>query len=54
MRLRAWFTAELPAFMRPSRIVLVDQFPLGPNGKLDRATLRASLEPDGLDGEGAQ
>ena len=42
-RLRAWFAAELPAFMRPSRIVLRDQMPLGPNGKLDRAALRAEL-----------
>ena len=50
-RLRAHFAAELPAFMRPSRIVFVDRFPLGPNGKLDRAALRALIERDGLDGE---
>ncbi len=53
-RLRTWFAAELPAFMRPSRIVLIDRFPLSPNGKLDRAALRASLEQDGLDGEGPE
>ena len=43
-RLRAHFTAELPAFMRPARIVFWDRMPLGPNGKLDRASLRAELE----------
>ncbi len=43
-RLRAHFTAELPAFMRPSRIVLIGQMPLGPNGKIDRTALRAMLE----------
>lgn len=43
-RLRAHFAAELPAFMRPARIVLVPQMPLGPNGKLDRTALRAMLE----------
>ncbi|MCY7281270.1 MAG: AMP-binding protein [Sphingomonas bacterium] len=50
-RLRAHFAAELPAFMRPVRIVLIPQMPLGPNGKLDRAALRMLLEDDGLDGE---
>ena len=43
-RLRAHFAAELPAFMRPQRIVLIPQMPLGPNGKLDRAALRAEFE----------
>jgi acyl-CoA synthetase (AMP-forming)/AMP-acid ligase II len=43
-RLRAWFAAELPAFMRPARIVIRERMPLGPNGKLDRARLRAELE----------
>jgi acyl-CoA synthetase (AMP-forming)/AMP-acid ligase II len=43
-RLAAYFAAELPAFMRPSRIVLRPHLPLGPNGKLDRARLRAELE----------
>ena len=50
--LRTHFAAELPAFMRPARIVLIDRFPLGSNGKLDRAALRALLDRDGLDGEG--
>ncbi len=43
-RLCAHFAAELPAFMRPARIVLIDQMPLGPNGKLDRTALRRVLE----------
>ena len=43
-RLRAHFAAELPAFMRPARIVLIGQMPLGSNGKLDRAALRAVVE----------
>ena len=43
-RLRAHFAAELPVFMRPVRIVLIDQMPLGSNGKLDRAALRAGFE----------
>ena len=46
-RVRAHFKAELPAFMRPARIVMVDRFPLGPNGKLDRAALRAMLDRKG-------
>ncbi len=48
-RLRAYFKAELPAFMRPVRIVLIPQMPLGPNGKLDRAALRADLEQGSRD-----
>ena len=46
-RLSEHFAAELPAFMRPSRIVLVDQFPLGSNGKLDRTALRAVIDGEG-------
>ncbi len=43
-RLNAHFAAELPAFMRPAQIVLIPRMPLGPNGKLNRAALRADLE----------
>jgi acyl-CoA ligase (AMP-forming) (exosortase A-associated) len=40
-RLRAWLAAELPAFMRPKRIIWRDRLPLGANGKLDRARIEA-------------
>ncbi|MEO8142422.1 MAG: AMP-binding protein, partial [Sphingomicrobium sp.] len=43
-RLRAHFAAELPSFMRPTRIVLLAQMPLGPNGKVDRTALRLALD----------
>jgi acyl-coenzyme A synthetase/AMP-(fatty) acid ligase len=43
-RLRAYFAAELPAFMRPKRIVWRDRLPVGPNGKLDRAAIQASVQ----------
>lgn len=42
-RLRSYFTAELPGHLRPSRIVWRDALPVGPNGKLDRTALQASL-----------
>ena len=38
-RLRAYFIAELPAFMLPREIVWRDSLPVGPTGKLDRAAL---------------
>jgi acyl-CoA synthetase (AMP-forming)/AMP-acid ligase II len=43
-RLRAWFAAELPAFMRPDRILWRDRLPLGANGKLDRTAIQAEME----------
>ena len=45
-RLRAWFAAELPAFMRPKRIVWRDSLPVGPNGKVDRAAISAELQEE--------
>ena len=38
-RLRAYFTAELPAFMHPREIAWRDALPTGPTGKVDRAKL---------------
>jgi acyl-CoA synthetase (AMP-forming)/AMP-acid ligase II len=38
-RLRAFFAAELPAYMQPREIVWREALPLSPNGKVDRAAL---------------
>jgi acyl-coenzyme A synthetase/AMP-(fatty) acid ligase len=38
-RLRAYFTAELPAYMQPREIVWRDALPTGATGKVDRAAL---------------
>jgi acyl-CoA synthetase (AMP-forming)/AMP-acid ligase II len=45
-RLRAWFAAELPAFMRPARILWRGKLPIGPNGKLDRTAIQAQLQEE--------
>ncbi len=45
-RLRAFFAAELPAFMRPARILWRDRLPVGPNGKLDRTAIQAALQEE--------
>ena len=42
-RLRAHLKRELPPHMQPARIVWRDALPVGPNGKLDRAALKAAL-----------
>ncbi|MFC7537023.1 AMP-binding protein [Sphingomonas sp. GCM10030256] len=41
--LRSYLRAELPQHMQPARFVWRDSLPLGPNGKLDRAALKAEL-----------
>ncbi|MDQ3139193.1 MAG: AMP-binding protein [Pseudomonadota bacterium] len=41
--LRTYLKRELPNFMQPGTILFRDALPKGPNGKLDRATLRQEL-----------
>ena len=41
--LRAYLRRELPPHMQPQRIVWKEKLPVGPNGKLDRAALKAEI-----------
>ncbi len=45
-RLKSWFAAELPAFMRPKRIIWRHELPVGPNGKLDRSRIQAEAQEE--------
>ena len=42
-KLRTFLRRELPPHMQPRDIVWKDRLPVGPNGKLDRAALKAEL-----------
>jgi thioesterase domain-containing protein len=44
--LRDFLRQRLPEYMIPSRIVLVDSFPVSPNGKIDRRALTAQSPAD--------
>ena len=42
-KLRAYLRRELPAHMQPHRLLWKDRLPVGANGKLDRAALKAEI-----------
>ncbi|BBZ51907.1 non-ribosomal peptide synthetase [Mycobacterium heidelbergense] len=46
--LRGMLSARLPRYMVPQRIVMVDEIPLTPNGKLDEAALAAADTAEGF------
>jgi aspartate racemase len=45
-RLRGYLQTKLPPYMLPAAFVLMESWPLSPNGKLDRAALPAPPETD--------
>ncbi len=49
--LREYLTRSLPSFMVPQMFMLLDAFPLAPNGKLDRGALPAPMSEENSWGE---
>jgi myxalamid-type nonribosomal peptide synthetase MxaA len=47
--LRAWLRDRLPDYMIPGRIMVLEEFPLTPNGKIDRNRLPAAMAGGGDD-----
>jgi acyl-coenzyme A synthetase/AMP-(fatty) acid ligase len=41
--LRDWFKRQLPNFMQPGDVLWRPELPRNPNGKLDRAAIRAEM-----------
>ena len=48
--LRGMLSARLPRYMVPQRIIMVDEIPLTPNGKLDETALAAVDNAEAVDG----
>ncbi len=43
LALQDWLNRQLPDYMLPAKYLLLDSFPLSPNGKVDRTALMASI-----------
>ncbi len=43
--LKKWVASKLPSFMVPSFFVILDRFPMTPNGKVDRKALKPPASP---------